>query len=141
MKKKLILYSITIIVALLIALTLYNRYDQTFFDVIDNKTVTVFQLGVFKEIDNAKEFINKNNIGYLFFDGDYYRVYSGITINNIKLNEEYLESLNLNYYEKKIGVNKNFYNLVKEYDSLTNGINALKSTNKDLIETYLETIN
>ncbi len=119
----------------------YFKMDQSLMNVIDSKSVTVFQLGVFKEIDNAKEYINKNNIGYIFYDGDYYRVYAGITINNVKLNEEYLESLNLNYYEKKISVNKEFYNLVKEYDSLTKGANALAMTNKDLIESYLESTN
>lgn len=141
MKKKLMIYGATISIAIIIAFIFYYKIDDSLASVIDKKSVTVFQLGVFKEMNNAKDFIDKNNIGYLFYDGEYYRVYAGITINNIKLNEDYLESLNLNYYEKKLTVNKDFYNLVKEYDSLTTGTNKLTLTNKDLIESYLETIN
>ena len=141
MKKKLIIYGITILVGIIIAGMFYFKFDESIISAFDGKSVTVFQLGVFKEIDNAKEFINKSKIGYLFYDGEYYRVYAGITIDNVKLNEDYLESLNLNYYEKKIVVNKDFYNLVKEYDSLTKGANTLAMTNEDLIESYLESVN
>ena len=141
MRKKLIIYSITIITGILITIYLYNRFDYSFLDHVNQNKVTVFQLGVFKEINNAQDFINNNKIGYIFYDGTYYRVYAAITIDNIKLNEEYLESLNLNYYEKTIAVNKTFYELVKEYDSLTKKSSALAITNKDLMESYLETVN
>ena len=140
-KKRFLLYGITICLGIILAFIFYYKIDDSLASVIDNRSVTVFQLGVFKNIDNAKEFISNNHIGYLFYDGEYYRVYAGITIDNIKLNEEYLESLNLNYYEKKLSVNKEFYNLVKEYDSLTKSTNKLSLTNQDLIESYLESTN
>lgn len=140
-KKKLIVYGITVSLGIILAFIFYYKIDESFASVIENKTITVFQLGVYRDKDNATNLINELNMGYLFYDGTYYRVYAGLTIDNIPLNEAYLNNKHVTYYEKDIKVTKTFYNLVKEYDSLTTNEETLEYTNKNLIEAYLETIN
>lgn len=140
MKKKIWLYGITLALGVIMAFLFYYKFEDSLATVIDSKSVTVFQLGVFKNKDDAINYIN-NHMGYLFFDGTFYRVYGGITVNNIELNQAYLESVNVNYYQKKINVSKEFYNLVTEYDSLTTNIDSVPKTNRDLIESYLESVN
>ncbi len=78
--------------------------------------IYLFQVGVFKSLDNALEFssIYQNKIVYK--DDDYYRVVIDIAYNNKELLETFYNNLNIEYYIKEIRVNKSIIDEIKQYE-------------------------
>ncbi len=136
-KKRIIIYGLTICLAIIFAFFFYNNIDESLSSVTDNSNmVTVFQLGVFKSQTNAFNLIDKLKIGAVFYDEPYYRVYGAITVNNIELLEEYFTNLNINYYMKKVKVNNKFYQTVVEFDKLNTSLKVINDSTNYLLEEY-----
>mgnify|MGYP007121311287 CR=1 FL=1 len=83
------------------------------------KSIYAVQVGVYKNIDNAKDVANKMG-GIVVLDNDYYRVYIDIIKDKEILNsrEEYYKNNNINYYLKIINPSKEFITKLDDYEMI-----------------------
>lgn len=78
----------------------------------------VFQVGVFKNKENASNYKMRFSLGKVFYDGEFYRVYIGLTVKNKELLSTIFDNLNYNYYIKEISVKEEFMEEIIKYDEL-----------------------
>ena len=93
--------------------------------------VYAFQIGVYKNKDNATKNATTNN-SIVVEDNNLYRVYIALLkdqtlIDNLK---KYYDSIGLNYYLKAINVSDNTENIINNYELL---LNNCDSSNYDMI--------
>ena len=93
--------------------------------------VYAFQIGVYKNKDNATKNATTNN-SIVVEDNNLYRVYIALLkdqtlIDNLK---KYYDSIGLNYYLKAINVSYNTENIINNYELL---LNNCDSSNYDMI--------
>ena len=128
---------LTIVLAILIGFT----FGFFFLKKITPKTITevsniksqvyAFQIGVYKNKDNATKNATTNN-SIVVEDNNFYRVYIALLkdqtlIDNLK---KYYDSIGLNYYLKAINVSDNTENIINNYELL---LNNCDSSNYDMI--------
>ena len=116
MKKYFIYGIITILIGVLFAFFVLNN---NVFYAKESNYVYAFQIGAFKEFDNADNTIKKNG-GILVHDNGLYKVYIGIYKNTDVINKMlvYFENKGINVYLKSIIVKDNFYNMIDNYEEL-----------------------
>lgn len=140
MKKTIITLIISLIVGIIFGFYYFNNTKDNIVNALSkNNEVSAFQIGVYKNIDNAKKAIN-NNYGIIINDNDLYRVYIAILNdeeNIIKL-RNYYNLKHIYYYEKKIIVNDYFYNKLKEYEVLYKEASeqTIEDLNKEILKEY-----
>lgn len=128
---------LTIVLAILIGFTfgfffLKKFTPKTITEVSNIKSqVYAFQIGVYKNKDNATKNATTNN-SIVVEDNNLYRVYIAILkdqtlIDNLK---KYYDSIGLNYYLKAINVSYNTENIINNYELL---LNNCDSSNYDMI--------
>ena len=128
---------LTIVLAILIGFTfgfffLKKFTPKTITEVSNIKSqVYAFQIGVYKNKDNATKNATTNN-SIVVEDNNLYRVYIALLkdqtlIDNLK---KYYESIGLNYYLKAINVSYNTENIINNYELL---LNNCDSSNYDMI--------
>ena len=128
---------LTIVLAILIGFTfgfffLKKFTPKTITEVSNIKSqVYAFQIGVYKNKDNAIKNATTNN-SIVVEDNNLYRVYIALLkdqtlINNLK---KYYDSIGLNYYLKAINVSYNTENIINNYELL---LNNCDSSNYDMI--------
>ena len=122
---------ITIILATIIGFTfglffLKKLNTETITEVSNIKSqVYAFQIGVYKNKDNAIREAN-NNKGIVILDNDIYRVYVAllkdqVLVNNLK---SYYDSIGVNYYLKAINVSSKTDNIIDNYETLLNNCDS-----------------
>ncbi len=77
-----------------------------------------FQVGVFKNKENADNYKLKFTTGKVLFDGDYYRVYVGVTTTNKDLLASFFEQMDYHYYIKELEIPDGLYTEIEKYDLL-----------------------
>lgn len=128
---------LTIVLAILIGFTfgfffLKKFTPKTITEVSNIKSqVYAFQIGVYKNKDNATKNATTNN-SIVVEDNNLYRVYIALLkdqtlIDNLK---KYYNSIGLNYYLKAINVSYNTENIINNYELL---LNNCDSSNYDMI--------
>lgn len=128
---------LTIVLAILIGFTfgfffLKKFTPKTITEVSNIKSqVYAFQIGVYKNKDNATKNATTNN-SIVVEDDNLYRVYIALLkdqtlIDNLK---KYYDSIGLNYYLKAINVSDNTENIINNYELL---LNNCDSSNYDMI--------
>lgn len=128
---------LTIVLAILIGFTfgfffLKKFTPKTITEVSNIKSqVYAFQIGVYKNKDNATKDATTNN-SIVVEDNNLYRVYIALLkdqtlIDNLK---KYYDSIGLNYYLKAINVSYNTENIINNYELL---LNNCDSSNYDMI--------
>ena len=128
---------LTIVLAILIGFTfgfffLKKFTPKTITEVSNIKSqVYAFQIGVYKNKDNATKNANTNN-SIVVEDNNLYRVYIALLkdqtlIDNLK---KYYDSIGLNYYLKAINVSDSTENIISNYELL---LNNCDSSNYDMI--------
>lgn len=128
---------LTIVLAILIGFTfgfffLKKFTPKTISEVSNIKSqVYAFQIGVYKNKDNATKNATTNN-SIVVEDNNLYRVYIALLkdqtlIDNLK---KYYDSIGLNYYLKAINVSDNTENIINNYELL---LNNCDSSNYDMI--------
>ena len=128
---------LTIVLAILIGFTfgfffLKKFTPKTITEVSNIKSqVYAFQIGVYKNKDNAAKNATTNN-SIVVEDNNLYRVYIALLkdqtlIDNLK---KYYDSIGLNYYIKSIIVSYNTENIINNYELL---LNNCDSSNYDMI--------
>jgi len=122
-----------IFISILLALVIGFTFGCIFLKKFNLSTATsnklevyAFQVGVYKNYDNALNVSNLNN-GVIINDNNNYRVYSAFLsnediVNNLK---QYYNANNINYYLKKIEVSNNTLEIINNYEIL------LKSASTD----------
>lgn len=81
-------------------------------------TIKAFQVGVYKNENNATASLDNYSVAKIVKDNDFYRVFIGITVNNKELMENWFQKQGYNYYIKEIPVNEEIYNEIVKYDTL-----------------------
>lgn len=129
------------ILAILLATIIGFTFGFFFLKKLNTETITevsniksqvyAFQIGVYKNKDNALKEASTNN-GLVILDNDIYRVYTAILrdatlIDNLK---NYYNSIGLNYYLKAINVSGKTSGIIDNYESL---LKSCDSSNYNLI--------
>ena len=128
---------LTIVLAILIGFTfgfffLKKFTPKTITEVSNIKSqVYAFQIGVYKNKDNATKNATTNN-SIVVEDNNLYRVYIALLkdqtlIDNLK---KYYDSIGLNYYLKAINVSDSTEHIISNYELL---LNNCDSSNYDMI--------
>lgn len=127
MKKTIISIFLAMIVGFAFGFFFLKKFNtETITEVSNIKSqVYAFQIGVYKNKDNALNAANTNK-GILVLDNDIYRVYIAILkdetlIDNLK---DYYDSLGINYYLKAINVSSKTNNIIDNYESLLNNCDS-----------------
>ena len=141
MKKTIIMIILAIGVGFTFGFLFLKKFNtETITEVSNIKSqVYAFQIGVYKNKDNALNAANTNK-GILVLDNDIYRVYIAILkdetlIDNLK---DYYDSLGINYYLKAINVSSKTNNIIDNYESLLN--NCDSSTYNMVLDSMLKEI-
>ena len=135
------------IIVILLAIFIGGIFAYIFLNSPINKTMSVnkedqkvflFQLGVFKNKDNAYNLGNNNIVKEI---NEYYYVYGAILsdIELINTMKEYYEFNNIEYQVKEVIIDYNFYEELRSYEKLmveSNNINVILNTNKIILDKY-----
>lgn len=138
MKKtlKIVLFS-SMLGVILAGLFFFNIKDKA--EAKNKPFLYAFQVGVFKNRENANNYRLKFPLGKVVHDGEYYRVYIGITRNNKELLSDLFDSQNYSYYIKEIETSEEMEREILKYDELLeksseeNRISILKN----MLESFL----
>jgi hypothetical protein len=94
-----------------------------FFSIKDNSDIIyAYQVGVFKDYQNALAFQENYEYAKIVKDKDYYRVFIAVTTNNQDIINNLIDT---NYYIKTLNVSDSTISTIKKYDEL------LKYTSED----------
>ena len=108
-----------------------------------NYEVSLFQVGVFKNQDNALNYQDNFESSIIYENGDYYRVLVGIAYheeNKVKL-ESFLTNKGVDYYIKKVKMNEEFIKSLENYETVmlkTDKEEVINNINKAMLELFLE---
>lgn len=127
MKKTIIMIILAIGVGFTFGFLFLKKFNTESITEVSNikSQVYAFQIGVYKNKDNALNAANTNK-GIVILDNDIYRVYIAILkdqtlIDNLK---SYYSSIGLNYYLKAINVSSKTNNIIDNYESLLNNCDS-----------------
>ena len=137
---------ITIIGALSIggifAIVIFKNIDRDVKMAIKTEdTITFFQVGVFKQEENALNFMKKYNSAIIIKDNEYFRVIIAILTNEEAIIKEkaFFDSLGIEYYLKKENINnEEFIKKLKEYEELliSSSDETYNTINKKILKLY-----
>lgn len=142
MKKLLITLFIAISSGGVFAYVIYKNMNKEIEMVINNANViSFFQVGVFKNVDNASKYMQNFSSSIIIKDNDYYRVIIAILQNEEAITKlkEYFSSQNINYYLKKESISDlDFLSKLKEYEQaiLTSDFKTYNTINKSILKLY-----
>ncbi len=121
MKKTIISIFLAMIVGFTFGFFFLKKFNtETITEVSNIKSqVYAFQIGVYKNRDNALNAANTNK-GIVILDNDIYRVYIAILKNQTLIDnlKSYYSSIGLNYYLKAINVSSKTSSIIDNYESL-----------------------
>ena len=138
--KKFLLFAF---VAILIGggFALYIFKDQVVATDTTETTVSAFQIGVYKNYDNAYKVAVRNN-GIVIKEEDLYRVYIALVNkrDSISLLSNYYESIGLSFYLKEITVKKEFIDYMNRYEEMliSSSSDQYKEINLNILNKYVE---
>lgn len=98
--------------------------------------VDVFQVGVYKERKNAMDAQSNYPGSFIYQDKEYFRLFVGVTISNQEKLKNYFNSLDYDYYLKKMQVDSKTYEKLKNYDEVLS-----KSTKDTTIKVLCQEMN
>lgn len=117
MKKtlKIVLFS-SLLGVVLAGLFFFNIKDKA--EAKNKPVLYAFQVGVFKSLENATSYKSRFPLGIVLQDGEYYRVYIGITANSKELLSNIFNKENYNYYIKELETTEEILTNIKKFDEL-----------------------
>lgn len=127
--KKVIPYVISLILGTIFGYLVFEKTDFNIKEVFgEYEEVTGFQLGVFNDIEVAKEFKNKYTPSVILKDDDVYRVYYSILKSDdvVSKMEDYLSNREISFYKKKLVIHDG--ELIRAINTYEGGI--LKGSDK-----------
>ena len=142
MKKVFITILLSIAVGGIFAFIIFKNINNEVDLVLkEENIITFFQVGVFKNEDNANSFMEKYSSSIIIKDNEYYRVIIAILQNNeaIKKEQDYFDSLGITYYLKKESISdEKFLNKLKEYEKLllASSVKTYTTINSNILKLY-----
>ena len=105
-------------------LTIYNLKEKL--NLNNTYSVTAFQVGVYKSIENAETMKEQYPNSLIVQDKEYYRVYIGVSTGTNWTNalEKYFLEQNVSVYPKEIQVTHKFYEQLNEYKTIFDNSDA-----------------
>lgn len=118
MKKTIKTILASFLIGALLSLLVIFKFQKQLPFLEEKNIVTVFQIGVYKSIENAQKKQEEYNNSIIIKDNDYYRVFIGVAEDKTceKLLENYYLTQNINVYPKEIEVTKKFLEEIKNYE-------------------------
>ena len=139
MKKFLLFAFVAILVGGGFALYIFK--DQVVATDTKETTVSAFQIGVYKNYDNAYKVAVRNN-GIVIKEENLYRVYVAIVNkrDSISLLSTYYDSIGLSFYLKEILVEKDFLDYMNRYEEILANTSSdqYNEINLNILNKYLE---
>lgn len=133
---------IAVIIGIVFSLFIFlNKKEELKSVFSDSEPLSFFQLGLFKNVEYARDLKN-NNPGAIIIKSDgYYYVYSAIlkNNNNVEKLKNYYDEKNINYYIKTINVNNaEFLDLLNKYEIMIEkvGSESMININNEILNTY-----
>ena len=127
MKKTIISIFLAMIVGFTFGFLFLKKFNTESITEVSNikSQVYAFQIGVYKNKDNALNAANTNK-GIVILDNDIYRVYIAILKDQILIDnlKSYYSSIGLNYYLKAINVSSKTSSIIDNYESLLNNCDS-----------------
>lgn len=110
--------------------TVYKLKDSFLNPEKNQNTVTAFQIGVYKSLDNAKLTMNKYPGSISLKDGEYYRVYLSVAVSKERETslETFYNTQNITVYPKNLQVTKTFYEELSKLETV------LEKTEEDVAQ-------
>lgn len=112
---KIILFS-SLLGVLLAGLFFFNIKDKA--EAKNKPILYAYQVGVFKNKENANNYKSRFPLGKVIYDHEYYRVFIGITIENKDLLSTIFDQEKYSYYIKEIETTEEKMNEIQKYDEL-----------------------
>ena len=132
MKKYLKIFGIAILLGGLMAYFFYRDINKEVRAITKKEEIiTLFQTGVFKDLDNAKNFAQTFSSSYIYKDNNFYRVIIAISYHEetkSKL-ESFYKNKEIEFYEKEIRINKDLIEKISNYESI-----IIKSNKSEVID-------
>lgn len=117
MKKTLkIVFFSSLLGVVLAGLFFFNIKDKA--EAKNKPILYAFQVGVFKNKENANNYRNRFPLGKVIYDGEYYRIYIGVTVDNKEMLASIFDKENYSYYIKELETTEMVLNEIKKYDEL-----------------------
>lgn len=109
---------------------------------LDNEAIA-FQVGVYRNLDNAKKEATKYSSGTIIVDGEFYRVFIAIASSQeiVDKLKEYYDSKKINYYLKNITISDEFMPQFSNYQEVLSKTSSYDEVNKNMLKEYSEAIN
>lgn len=141
MKKILITIGCSLLVGAIFAIVIFKNVDKEVAMVLkEEETLNFFQVGVFKNEDNANNFMQNYNSSIIIKDHNYYRVIIAICTNQaLEKEKAFFDSLGIEYYVKEENVsNEKFISKLNEYESLllSSSDETYNTINKNILKLY-----
>ena len=142
MKKFLITIGVSLIVGVIFAVVIFKNINEEVELVIkEDDIVTFFQVGVFKNENNAQNYMQNYNSSIIIKDNEYYRVIIAILTNEEAIVKEkaFFDSLGIDYYLKKENISdKKFIEKLQEYEQLliSSSDETYNTVNKNILKLY-----
>ena len=135
MKRYLFTLVLAIFLGIILAIYSFNKFQEDDIPVISNtSSVYAFQVGVFKDFNNANSIAVKYG-GILVLDNDNYRVYIALANKSLNLLKKHFDEMGISYYIRSIDVDNNFYNYLNNKEDEINDSNY-KDIIKDILKEY-----
>ena len=142
MKKTIITVIVAILSGICMGLFFFKKFDVENIVLASNtNSIYAVQVGVFKNILNAKEYSKLYN-GIMVNDKDLYRVYINFIKSEdiLEIMKNYYDSKNINYYIKKINVSNNFLEVLNDYEIVLRNqdVSSYDITINNVLKEYLK---
>lgn len=109
---------------------------------LDNEVIA-FQVGVYRNLENATKEVTKYPSGTIITDGEFYRIFIAISNNEEVTNKlkEYYESKKINYYLKSIVLSDDFMSTFLNYQEVLLKTTSYDEINSKMMKEYNDSIN
>lgn len=141
--KKIILIVLSIGLGIFCTFYIFNK-EQIYAK--EEYLVFAFQVGAYKDYDNAKNFSKTLPSSIIVQEDNLYKIYISIykDIDIVNKMLVYFENNNINIYLKSLNVNKKYYNILSNYEEIiknSDNIDLYNSVNQSILNLYIESIN
>lgn len=138
MKRFLSIIGFALLVGAILAFFFYKDINEEVKALVKKEeVVTLFQVGVFKDKENAYKFASAFTSSCVYEDNSYYRVIIGISYHEetkVKLEEIFLND-GIEYYLKETRVNKDLITKLNNYETI-----LLKTNKKEVVYNILNSM-
>lgn len=145
MKKYIITIIMAIVVGVVFGIWYFKDVKKDVADAlsISDNSANAFQVGVYHNYDNAVAEQSKYDNAVIIPDGEFYRVYIGLSKEGKETEflKEYFDSKNYYYYIKRVEIPTTFVDSFVNYQEVLLNTDEIDLINKKILEEYSESLN